>query len=135
MRCTVHRATIAIVGAVLLAATISSIAGAATSPFAGRWTSTDPDDGSAQALLVSAGSAPSVTFQDYLASTCENHGSPATQWTSAGRGEIDGDTLYVSFHKSGCGSFSIGQYSDWYVYDPGDDTLTDSFGIVWQRNP
>ena len=130
-----HRATIAIGGAMLLAIIISSVAGAATSPFSGRWASTDPSDGSSQVLLVSAGSAPTVTFQDYFATSCVNHGSPATQWTSAGRGEIDGDTLYVSFHKSGCGSFSIGQYDDFFWYDAGNDTLTNSFGIVWQRNP
>jgi len=119
----------------LLAATITSVASASSSPFSGRWTSTDPGDGSFQALLVSTGSAPAVTFQDFSASSCANHGSPSTQWTSAGRGEIDGDTLYVHFHKSGCGSFTIGQYDDFYWYDAGSDTLTDSFGIVWERNP
>jgi hypothetical protein len=130
-----HRATIAIAAAMLLAVIVSSAATAATSPFSGRWTSTDPGDGSFQVLLISAGSAPSVTFEDYYASSCANHGSPATHWVSAGGGEVDGDTLYVSFHKSGCGSFSIGAYEDWYTYDAGTDTLTDSFGIVWERNP
>jgi len=131
-----HKALISIAGSILLAVIVGGVTAAATaSPFAGRWTSTDPDDGSSQALMVSAGSTPSVTFQDYYASSCANHGSPATQWTSAGRGEVDADTLYVHFHKSGCGSFNIGQYDDWYAYDAGTDTLMDSFGIVWQRNP
>ena len=131
-----HKALISIAGGILLAVMVGGITAAATaSPFAGRWTSTDPGDGSSQALLVSAGSTPAVTFQDFYASSCANHGSPATQWTSAGRGEVDGDTLYVHFHKSGCGRFNIGQYDDWYAYDAGSDTLTDSFGIVWQRNP
>jgi hypothetical protein len=130
-----HKATIAIAGAMLLAVIFSSAATAATSPFAGRWTSTDPDDGSFQTLLVSGGSAPSVTFEDFFASSCDNHGSPATHWVGAGQGEVDGETMYVGFHKSGCGSFSIGAYDDWYAYDAGSDTLTDSFGIVWERNP
>jgi len=130
-----HKAAIGLAGAMLLAAMVSSVASAATNQFSGRWTSTDPGDGSSQVLLISAGSAPAVTFQDYFASVCADHGSPATQWTSAGRGEIDGDTLYVAFHKSGCGSFSIGQYQDFFWYDAGNNTLTDSFGIVWQRNP
>jgi hypothetical protein len=119
----------------LLATIISSVASAATSSFAGRWTSTDPGDGSAQALMVSAGSAPSVTFQDYFASSCANHGSPATQWTSAGQGEVDGDYLLVTFHKSGCGPFSIGEYEDLFVYDADTDTLMDLSGTVWHRNP
>jgi hypothetical protein len=130
-----HRATIAIAGAMLLAIIISNVATAASSPFAGRWASTDPADGSFQQLLVSAGSAPTVTFEDFYASSCANNGSSSTLWVSAGRGQIDGDTLYVGFHKSGCGRFTIGAYDDWFSFDSATDTLTDSFGTTWSRNP
>ena len=129
-----HRAAISIVGGLLLAALITGIASAATSPFTGRWTSTDTDD-SFQALLISAGPAPAVTYEDYFASSCADNAGPATHWVGAGRGWVDGDILYVTFHKSGCGYFSIGEYTDWYTYDAGTDTLTDSFGITWYRNP
>jgi hypothetical protein len=110
----------------------ASVASAASSVFAGTWISTDTD-GSTQALVVSGGSSPKVTYEDFFASSSANNGSPATHWVSAGTGSIDCDTLWVDFHKSGCGAFSIGAYSDSYTYDSGTDTLTDSFGIVWSR--
>jgi hypothetical protein len=112
----------------VLAAPVS----AASTPFKGVWTSTD-NDGSSQMLTVSAGTRPSVVYQDFYASGCDTFGGPATHWVGAGRGEVDGDTLFVGFHKSGCGTFLQGGYGDEYVYDSGSDTLTDAFGIVWYR--
>lgn len=103
------------------------------SQFAGTWESTD-FDGSHQTLSVSAGAAPSVVYQDFYASGCDNHGNPSSHWVGAGRGSVDGDTLYITYHKSGCGRFLQGGYEDWYVYDAGSDTLTDSFDIVWTRS-
>ncbi len=48
-----HKALISIAGGILLVVIVGGITAAATaSPFAGRWTSTDPGDGSSQALLV-----------------------------------------------------------------------------------
>jgi len=130
-----RNASISIVGGMLLAVVVAGVVAAGTSPFAGRWTSTDPDDSSSQVLVVSGGDTPTVTFQDFFASACANHAGPASHWVSAGLGEVDGDTLYAHYHKSGCGGFSIGAYDDWYQYDAGTDTLTDSFGITWYRNP
>ena len=122
--------TAQLVGAMLLAVAPVSAAG---SVFAGTWTSTDTD-GSFQMLTVSGGNAPSVTYQDFFASSCQNNGSRSTHWVSAGQGTVDGDALFVDFHKSGCGRFSIGAYSDAFFYDQGSDTLTDTFGIVWHRS-
>ena len=88
---------------------VGGITAAATaSPFAGRWTSTDPGDGSSQALLVSAGSAPAVTFQDFERAAVRTTVA-GNSMDSAGRGEVDGDTL-TSFHKSGCGLQHRGDY-------------------------
>jgi hypothetical protein len=103
------------------------------SQFAGLWVSTDPVDGSTQMLKIAAGSAPSVTYQDFFASSCEDHGSPSTHWVAAGRGEVDGNFLGITFHKSGCGAFTIGAYEDYVEYDAGTDTLIDSSGTTYDR--
>ncbi len=117
--------------AMALFITASSVS-AAGSVFSGTWLSTD-FDGSTQALVVSGGTSPRVTYEDFYASSCDVNGFPATHWVSAGVGSVDGNTLSVDFHKSGCGIFSIGAYSDAWFYDPATDTLTDSFGITWSR--
>ena len=116
-----------------LALPAASFAAAPTSSFTGTWVSTD-GDGSHQTLVVSAGNRPSVVYQDFYASGCDNFGGPATHWVGAGTGSVDGDVLYVSFHKSGCGAFLMGGYEDYFTYDAGTNTLTDSFGIVWTRS-
>jgi hypothetical protein len=116
-----------------LALPAGALAAAPTSPFTGSWVSIDTD-GSDQTLVVSAGNRPSVTYQDFYASGCENHGGPATHWVGAGKGTVEGDVLYVSFQKSGCGNTLMGGYEDEYTYDAWADTLTDSFGIVWTRS-
>lgn len=115
-----------------LAASPVSAAPAVGSQFAGVWVSED-FDGSTQMLQVAAGPAPRVTYQDFYASGCDNNGSPSTHWVAAGRGWVDGDFLVIDYHKSGCGFFTIGAYSDFYEYDAGTDTLIDSVGIVWTR--
>lgn len=120
-------AGILLVGQILVATTL-----AAGSPFKGGWTSTD-HDGSSQLLTISAGSTPAVVYQDFYASACDRFGGPAVHWVAAGSGYVDGSTLVVSFHKSGCGTFLMGGYDDFWTYDAGSDTLEDSFGIVWSR--
>ena len=121
-------------GALALAVVIpgTGFAVAPTSAFTGTWESTD-FDGSHQTLLVSAGARPSVVYQDFYASSCDTFAGPSTHWVASGVGEVDGDILWISFHKSGCGNFLQGGYDDWYWYDSGTDTLTDSVGIIWTR--
>ncbi len=116
-----------------LALPAGAFAAAPTSPFTGSWTSTD-GDGSHQTLVVSTGKRPSVIYQDFYASGCDTFGGPATHWVGAGTGSVQGDVLWVSFHKSGCGAFLQGGYEDFYTYDAGTDTLTDQFLIVWTRS-
>jgi hypothetical protein len=119
--------------ALSLAVPAVSLAAPATTPFAGRWTSED-FDGSHQTLVVSAGTRPSVVYQDFYASGCDTFAGPATHWVAAGQGSIDDDLLLADFRKSGCGTFLQGGYQDWYAYDAGSDSLTDSAGIVWTRS-
>jgi len=130
-----NRRFLAAAAALILALGIpaAALAAPAPSPFAGTWVSTDIPDGSSQLLIVSGGARPSVVYQDFYASGCDTFAGPATHWVGAGMGEVDGDTLWVGFHKSGCGTYLQGGYGDFYVYDSGSDTLTDSFGIVWSR--
>ena len=127
------RRSLVISGVALSLAMLATPVSAASTPFAGVWTSTDIPDGISQMRTVSAGSRPSVVYQDFYASGCDTFGGPATHWVGAGRGEVEGDTLIAFFHKSGCGTFGKGGYVDVYDYDSGSDTLTDSFGIVWSR--
>jgi len=129
-----NRRFFAIVAALTLAVAIpaAAVAAPAASPFAGTWISTDYD-GSSQLLIVSGGARPSVVYQDFYASGCDRFAGPDTHWVAAGPGTIDGDTLFAEFVKSGCGTFLQGGYTDWWVYDAGSDTLTDSAGIEWHR--
>jgi hypothetical protein len=129
-----HRRILLGVASLVLALTVpaATLAASPSSVFTGTWESTDTD-GSHQTLVVSSGSSPTVVYQDFYASGCDTFAGPATHWVGAGRASADGDVLWVSFHKSGCGTFLQGGYEDFYAYDAGTDTLTDSFGIVWTR--
>ena len=128
-----RRITSIVAGQVLAAAIpATTLAAPSTSPFAGTWASIDYD-GSSQTLVVSGGGHPSVVYQDFYASGCDTYAGPDTHWVGAGQGSIDGDILWVSFRKSGCGTFLQGGYGDYYEYDSGSDTLIDSSGIVWDR--
>jgi hypothetical protein len=111
---------------------VGAASAAGPGPFRGTWTSID-SDGSTQLLIVSSGATPAVTFQDFYASACDRFGGPSTHWVSNGQGTVDGDLLIVAFHKSGCGSFSIGAYEGFWLYQAGTDTLIDPDDIVWTR--
>ena len=132
----IGRRMLVVTGVALSLAMVASPVGAAPavgSQFAGMWVSTDPGDGSTQTLQVGAGASPRVTYQDFYASSCDNNGSPSTHWVAAGRGWVSDDLLEIVYHKSGCGLFSIGEYYDYYEYNAGADTLTDSSGTTYYR--
>ena len=130
-----RRALVVAVAALALQLVVGPVSAspAGSGPFGGTWRSIDTD-GSSQLLVVSRGASPSVVYQDFYASSCDNFGGAATHWVAAGMGSVDGDLLEVWFHKSGCGTFQKGGYGDAYLYDAGTDTLTDTFGIVWSRS-
>ena len=98
-------------------------------PFVGGWRSVDTD-GSHQSLQVEPLGAgyDAAYYRDSFATVCE--GEPARIWA---RMRVDGDVMKgsgdlrcqngINFH------LDVGRY----VYDPGSDTLVDSFGIVWVR--
>ena len=107
---------------------------AADPGFAGTWVSVDTD-GSTQALAIGRGSTPAVTYQDFYAGTCDNHGAPSTHFVATGRGTIDGPSMWVEFRNGGCGSHKIGPFGLLLSYDGSSDTMTDGFGITWYRFP
>jgi hypothetical protein len=82
-------------------------------------------------------------FQDSHASSCEDNDTAATRWIAAGNGEYEDLFLWLTFEKSGCGSFGKGGYGGIQLYhDPGSDTLWggDDVGEVdwsytWHRAP
>ena len=130
------RRSMIVAGALVLAFAIpgAGLAAAPTSPFTGSWEATDIPDGSHETLVVSTGSRPSVIFQDFYASGCDTYSNlPADHFTAAGKGEVDGTRLWIEYRKSGCGTFLLGGYGDYYDYFAGSDTLVGSDGIVWTR--
>jgi len=121
--------------------------------FTGRWESIDcaslegapPDcsiwgDGSLQTMTIGPGATPAATYQDAFASVCANNGSPSTRWVAAGSGEYEDIFLWLTFDKSGCGTFGMGGYGGVQLYhDPGSDTIWqgagDGYGWIWYRVP
>lgn len=105
---------------------------AASGNLAGVWTSID-NDGSHQTLTITGtgNHAYSMMLVDEEAGLCD--GDPAMALGSA---RIDGDDLYmraVAVCVPG-GNRLRGVISIEFTYDAGDDTLTDSFGVVWSRD-
>jgi hypothetical protein len=98
-------------------------------------------DGSVMTLSISPGEAPHAVFQDTYASVCASNGSQSTRWVAVGTGEYDAEYLWLTFTKSGCGSFGMGGYGGVQLYyDPGSDTIWqdedgDGWGLIWYRTP
>jgi hypothetical protein len=111
---------------------VPGAASAASGPLAGTWTSTD-DDGSTQTLdITSSGRhAYALVYVDDVA-TGACGGDPAQV---TGPGFTDGEDL-VMVGTLVClpgGNGLRTRIVIGFDYDPGADTLTDSFGIVWER--
>ena len=119
------------VGSMLVAPTTAS---ATSDAFRGTWTSTD-FDGSNQWLAIggsgTAGLHSVRLFDDSATSVCG--GSPAT---AEGQGTTAGNILTMTgvlTCRPGGNPLRF-RITVEYVYSPEPDTLTDSFGVVWQRS-
>jgi hypothetical protein len=129
-----RRLPLVIVSVALAALSLAPAVSAASTPFAGVWVAIDTD-GSSQMLIVSGGSAPTVTYLDSNASVCANDGSGPTHFTANGRGSLvvepDGtvDGLLVQFANGGCGA-GRSEFPAFYFFEAG--SLTDNFGNNWQ---
>ena len=136
-----HVRMLIIATCVLLASVlVMSTALAASSPFTGAWDSID-SDGSYQTLRIGGGPGDSqhVRYYDFGATVCGL--DPVTGdflYAASARGNLtaSGNSLTGSmpvYCQSGPPAF-WGNANFAFAYDPGTDTLTDGFGIVWSRN-
>ena len=121
----------------LAAVAVAIFAGAGgrgpSTPFEGRWTTTDQPDGSTMNLYVGAGSSPTVRFEDLHATgdVCRN--DEVKVFTADGVGEIAGERLEASFpNGGGCGLETV-FIAGVYVYDPDADILRDQDGLIWTQ--
>lgn len=149
-----RRGVVAAAIAVALTFSVASAALAAPAAgFAGVWRTVDCaqwwedghvdcavwGDGSQLSMTIGEGDTPRATFQDSFASVCANGGSASTRWVAAGTGIYEDIFLWLTFTKSGCGSFGQGGYGGVQLYhDPGSDTLWededgDGWGYIWYR--
>ncbi|MFC7598448.1 hypothetical protein ACFQU3_24270 [Terrabacter sp. GCM10028922] len=111
---------------------VAAPASAASGPLAGTWTSIDTD-GSNQTLDImgSGGHVYSMIYVDDAATSACN-GNPAM---ITGPGIVDGDVLVMNGTLT-ClpgGNVFRSRLTVSFVHDSSTDTLTDDFGIVWQR--
>lgn len=105
-----------------------------TTVFEGTWTSIDPADGSVQTLVVGAGSAPTVQFEDAHASGAACVADVVKVFTADGAGEISEDRLEVSYpNGGGCLLMRVPMVGVYYDYDPGTRTLLDHDRVMWVR--
>ena len=104
---------------------------AAQGDLTGTWTSID-GDGSNQTLTITGSGIRSYALflVDDEATLCDTDPARAT-----GSARVEGNELFMRAAVT-CvpgGNHLRGVIEIGFTYDGGDDTLTDSFGIVWSR--
>lgn len=130
-----------VVGVVLLvsALMVTSVL-AARDPFIGSWESIDNADGSYQVMHIGGGPGDShrVSYRDFGASICDDPPfSGALEFAATARGSLShsgntlNGTLPVYCHTSPTELWGDAFFE--LTYNPGDDTLTDGFGVTWNR--
>jgi hypothetical protein len=103
--------------------------------FEGRWTATDPGDGSTLTLVVGEGTAPTVQFQDDLATGGVCDADEVKIFRADGAGEITGNRLIAVYPDGGgCGLMFV-PIGGVYHYDADADALTDQDDVTWSRVP
>ena len=103
--------------------------------FEGRWTATDVPDRSTLTLIVGAGTAPIVQFQDDLATGAVCAADQVKIFRADGLGEITGSRLVVSYPDGGGCGLMLTDIAGRYDFEPGTDTLLDQDGVTWARVP
>lgn len=112
---------------------------AAPNPLQGMWESTDVD-GSYQILHIGGGPASThqVRYYDYGASVCGvDPESGAILYAGWARGSLTRYNYVLAgtlpFYCRTSPPTFWGNVTFQFTYDPGTDTLTDGWGIVWTR--
>ena len=119
----------------LIVLAVSAGGGRARGPFEGRWTSTDTD-GSRQFLDITAGSTPTIRYEDFMASGCREHGDDSVHFLAVGSGIVVGDELTAGFPGGGgCHTWQVPPFQASYRLDRASGTLTDGDGVAWHRVP
>ena len=132
----------AVVGAILGGGGPTLPAGPSPSPsrspetaFEGRWSATDPADGSTLTLIVGEGLDPVVQFQDDFADGFACAADEVKVFRGDGVGELYGNRLIATYPDGGgCGSQLVAM-SGRYDYDADTDTLLDLNRVTWIRVP
>ncbi len=132
------RAGVLVAATLLVVASAAAVGGGAgnqplADPFEGRWASTDPADGSAQTLLIGAGDAPDVHYEDAFASSCAKAGDTSTHFLMDGSGAAEGGRLTVRYGTGGCVTWQVPASVQTYDHDSRTDTLVDRHGNTWHR--
>jgi len=101
-------------------------------PFKGVWTSIDTD-GSNQ--TISFGGSDSLRFVHYFDDGASACGWPEDNVTATlnGVGTVSGDTITTDLDGQCNGTGQDLSSSATYTYHSGNDTLTDNFGVIWNR--
>jgi hypothetical protein len=103
--------------------------------FEGRWTATDPSDGSTLTLVVGGGTDPLVQFQDALSTGGACAVAEVKVFRADGVGQVIGSRLEVSYpNGGGCGAQLV-PIAGLYRYGADTDTLFDQDGVTWRRVP
>ena len=103
--------------------------------FEGRWTATDPGDGSTLTLIVGAGTAPVVQFQDDFSTGGACAANEVKVFRADGVGDVLSTRLEVSYPDGGgCGSALV-PIAGIYDYQAETDTLRDTDFVIWARVP
>ncbi len=112
--------------------TFTAEPGDTPTPFDGAWSSID-FDGSRQEMYIGSGDEGTypINFIDHAANFCE--GSPII---GKGAGQIGSDDVMhteLDVHCLGELEKSVDNVDYWLAYDEASDTLTDAWGITWNR--
>jgi hypothetical protein len=105
----------------------------ASTVFEGRWTGPDPVDGSTLTLIVGAGMAPVVQFQDDVSTDGACVADQVKVFRADGVGEISGNRLVASYPDGGGCGLMLVSIAGLYDYDADTDTLLDQDDVTWTR--
>jgi len=105
----------------------------AETPFEGRWTATDPGDASTLTLIVGAGTAPVVQFQDDLATGGVCDADTVKVFRADGIGEVLSTRLVVTYPDGGGCGRNVVPIGGVYDYQAATDTLRDADFVIWAR--
>lgn len=114
---------------------VAPLAAAGHQPMTGSWTAIDTDDSVLRMTI--GGGKNRTTYQDNGATVCLNNFGEFSKASGGGFADIDGNSITlttdIDCHLSTGKTTWASDFELTFTYDPGTDTITDQFGIVWHR--